>query len=190
MLALMHAEPRNNAAQVANPPIDLAQALLRRFTCWEKRIENLIGFFLQIQRFQKEHSRQYTSLSELAGQQFGDESLPEEGIRSIWGGLRDKSAELARFYDGLSDNYNETIIRELKMRLVEIRLFKSEIEQLRSSEATKVSTKQKKFLAAVSKLSVSINRIRSPSARSDPLIENRSNFPSEGSAHIRLFITS
>ena len=123
MLALMHVEERSNAAQVVNAPIDPAQALLRRFTAWEKRMDNLIEFFTQIQRFQKEHSRQYSALSYLAGQTFGDETLPEEGIVSIWRGLRDKTAELARFYDGLYHCYYETIIKDLKMRLSDIRTF-------------------------------------------------------------------
>ena len=173
MLALMHVEERSNATQVVNAPIDPAQALLRRFTAWEKRMDNLIEFFTQIQRFQKEHSRQYSALSDLAGQTFGDEMLPDEGIVSIWRGLRDKTYELARFYDGLFDCYNETITKDLKMRLSDIRTFKSEIERLRSREAAKVSKRQKKFLNAMSDLNISINRIRTPSARDDPFVENR-----------------
>lgn len=190
MLALMHVEPRSNAAQVVNAPIDPAQALLRRFACWEKRMENLIEFFGQVQRFQKEHSRQYTTLSYLAGHHFGDENFPEEGIVSIWRGLRDKTAELARFYDGLSDNYNETILKDLRMRLAEVRLFKSEIERLRSREAAKVAEKQKQFLKAVTALHVSINRIGTPRAGGDPLVENRSTPRLRSAADDRVFTTS
>ena len=182
MLALMQVEERSDAAQVVNAPIDPAQALLKRFTAWEKRMDNLIEFFTQIQRFQKEHSKQYLALSDLAGQTFGDEMLPEEGIVSIWRGLRDKTSELARFYDGLFDGYNETIIKDLKTRLSDIRTFKSEIERLRSREATKVSKRQKKFFNAVSALNVSINRIRAPTARDDPFVENR------GPITLRIFL--
>lgn len=182
MLALMQVKERSDAAQVVNAPIDPAQALLKRFTAWEKRMDNLIEFFTQIQRFQKEHSKQYSALSDLAGQTFGDEMLPEEGVVSIWRGLRDKTSELARFYDGLFDGYNETIIKDLKTRLSDIRTFKSEIERLRSREATKVSKRQKKFFNAVSALNVSINRIRAPSARDDPFVENR------GPITLRIFL--
>jgi len=174
MLALMHVETRSNAAQVVNPPTDPAQALLKRFTSWEKRMENLIDFFSQIQRFQKDHARQYTALSEISGQYFGEEVLPDNGVMSIWRGLRDKTAELARFYDGLSENYNETILKELRMRFADIRLFKSEIERLRSSEAAKVAEKQKKFFKTVRDLNVSIGRIRTQDAKNDPLVKNRS----------------
>jgi hypothetical protein len=175
MLTLMHVEERSNAAQVIDAPIDPAQALLKRFTAWEKRMDNLIEFFTLIQRFQKEHSKQYSALSNIAGQTFGDEMLPEEGIVSIWRGLRDKTSELARFYDGLYDCYNETIIKDLKMRLYDIRTFKSEIERLRSREVIKVSKRQKKFFNAVSHLNISISRIRTSSARDDPFVENRGN---------------
>jgi hypothetical protein len=58
--------------------------------------------------------------------------------------------------------------------LADIRLFKSEIERLRSSEAAKVAERQKKFFNTVRDLNVSIGRIRTQDAKNDPLVKNRS----------------
>jgi len=174
MLALMYHKPRTDATQVVNTPVDPAQALLRRFTGWEKRIENLIAFFTHVQKFQKVHSKHYTELSDLVMHKFGeDERLSEDGIVSIWRGLKDKTTELARFYDGLHDTYGETIVNDLKMRLADIRIFKNEITRLRSKQAEYVAGKQKRFLNAVGDLNDSINRIRTPTAREDPFVQNR-----------------
>jgi hypothetical protein len=88
MLALMHLKTRSNAAQIVNPPIDPAQALFKRFTSCEKRLENLVDFS-QIQRFQKDHACQYT-----AGQYFSEEVLLKNCVVSIWRRLRDKLLNL------------------------------------------------------------------------------------------------
>ena len=157
--ALMFPEPRRDASQVVNAPIDPAQALLRRYTHWEKRLENLISFFSLIQRFQKIHSKQYLDLSELAGQRFGLEE---------------------NFHHGLQESYNNTVINELNMRLQDIQMFKAEINRLRTNEAAAVAKKQKKFLDSVGDLGVSINSMRTRSAKLDPFVVNRSTFPSGG----------
>jgi hypothetical protein len=179
--ALMFPEPRRDASQVVNAPIDPAQALLRRYTHWEKRLENLISFFSLIQRFQKIHSKQYLDLSKLASHRFGlEENFHQDGIISIWRGLKDKTAELGRFYDGLQESYNNTVINELNMRLQDIQMFKAEINRLRTNEAAAVAKKQKKFLDSVGDLGVSINSMRTRSAKLDPFVVNRSTFPSGG----------
>ena len=176
--ALMFAEPRRDASQVVNAPIDPAQALLRRYTHWEKRLENLMNFFSQIQRFQKIQSKQYSDLSDLVGQRFGlEENFHQDGIVSIWKGLKDKTAALARFYDGLHECYNTTVISELRMRLKDIQMFKAEINRLRTNEATAVARKQKRFLDSVGDLGVSINSMRTRSPKFDPFVVNRSSLP-------------
>ena len=185
--ALMFPEPRRDASQVVNAPIDPAQALLRRYTHWEKRLENLIEFFSQIQRFQKIHSKQYLDLAELAGHRFGlDENFHQDGIISIWQGLKDKTTELGRFYDGLQESYNNTVINELKTRLQDIQMFKAEINRLRTNEAAAVAKKQKKFLESVGDLGVSINSMRTRSAKLDPFVVNRSRFPNAGLSDHRM----
>lgn len=175
MLALMVTPERSDATQVMYAPIHPAQALLTRFTCWEKRIENLVEFFTQVQSFQKAHSRHYTALSLHAGQTYGeDERLREDGVIRIWKGLQEKTAELARFYDGLAVSYDDTVLRELKMKLAEIRIFKGDLNRIRSKEAVKAEKRQGRFEDAVNNLTKSLNQVGDPKQRDDPLVANRS----------------
>jgi len=166
---------RNDATQVMYAPVHPAQALLTRFTCWEKRIENLVEFFTQVQSFQKAHSRHYTALSLHAGQTYGgEERLSEDGVIRIWKGLQEKSAELATFYDGLAVSYDDTVLRELKMKLAEIRIFKGDLNRIRSKEAVKAEKRQGRFEDAVNNLTKSLNQVGNPKQRDDPLVANRS----------------
>ena len=175
MLALMVTPERRDASQVMYAPIHPAQALLTRFTCWEKRIENLIEFFTQVQDFQRIHSRHYVALSALASQTFGEaERLREDGIIRIWKGLQEKTGALAIFYNGLSTAYNETVIRDLNMKLAEIRIFKGDLNRIRSKEAAKAGKRQGKFENAVKNLTKSLNQIGVSKQRDDPYVANRS----------------
>jgi hypothetical protein len=175
MLALMVTPERSDATQVMYAPVHPAQALLTRFTCWEKRIENLLDFFTQVQTFQKTHSRHYTALSLLAGHTFGeDERLQEDGVIRIWKGLQEKTGELARFYDGLSVSYDDTVLRELRMKLAEIRIFKGDLNRIRSKEAAKAEKRQGRFEEAVSNLTKSLNKVGDPKQMDDPFVANRS----------------
>lgn len=183
----MFSEPRKDAYQVANAPIDPSQALLRRYTHWEKRLLNLIDFFNSVQRFQKQISRQYTQLSDKAGQRFSvEENFHQDGITSIWRGLKDKTGELARFYDGLHESYNQTVIKELNMRLQEIQIFKVEINRLHTKEVAAVAKKQQKFRDSVKDLGISINSMRTRNAKVDPFVVNRSIFLLEFSSEHRM----
>jgi hypothetical protein len=175
MLALMVTPERRDATQAMYAPIHPAQALLTRFTCWEKRIENLIEFFTQVQDFQRIHSRHYLALSVLASQTFGEaERFREDGVIRIWKGLQEKTAVLARFYDGLSTAYDETVLRDLKMKLAEIRIFKGDLNKIRSKEAARAEKKQGNFEVAVNNLTKSLNQIGVSKQRDDPFVANRS----------------
>jgi hypothetical protein len=173
--ALMHFKPQRDVIDVVKPPSDPAQALLKRFTSWEKRVDNLIDFFKDVQRFQKEQARQYAGLSALAAERFGDdEHFPQDGVNSIWAGLKEKTLEVSRFYDGLPESYNQLIVNDLKIKLADIRVFKNEIQRIRKREAVKVAKKHKRFLDSVNNLNSSINRIGRPAPGDDPFVENRS----------------
>jgi predicted RNA-binding protein len=175
MLALMHFESRKEVVDVFNPPTDPGPALLQRFTSWENRVDNIINFFAQVQKLQKEQSRQYTRLSQLAAEKFDDdENFHEDGVIGVWRVLREKTMEVSRFYNGLPDSYNEHILKVLRTKLADIRVFKNEIQRLRKQDATKVSKKHKRFLNAVNNLNSSINRIGRPTPGNDPFVENRS----------------
>jgi len=179
MLAVKGFRPQKEANILVNTPTDPAQALIRRFTAWEKRIENLIEFFTQIQKFQKEHSRHYSALAEVTSQRvYEDEGFIDDprGVLGIWNILRDKTLTLARFYDGLNDSYNDTVVKDLRSQLVDIRVFRTEIQHLRTREGSKVAKKQKRFFDSVSDLKLSINRFRKPTPSDDPFIRSRSMF--------------
>jgi hypothetical protein len=176
MFALMNTPERSDASQVMCAPVHPAQALLTRFTCWEKRIENLVDFFTQVQTFQKAHSRHYTALSLQAAQTYGeDERLQEDGVVRIWKGLQEKTTELARFYDGLSVSYDNTIIRELRLKLAEIRTFKGDLNRIHSKEVAKAKKRQGRFEDAVNNLTKSLNPGGGSKQRDDPYVANRSN---------------
>ena len=175
-LALMATPERSDATQVMYAPNHPAQALLTRFTCWEKRIENLLDFFTQMQAFQKTHSRHYTALSAQAAQTYGDdERLDEDGVVQIWKGLQQKTEVLARFYDGLSMSYEDKILRELRTKLGEIRILKGDLNRIRSKEVVKAEKKKWRFEEAVKDLTQTLNQIGSFKQRDDPYLANRSN---------------
>jgi hypothetical protein len=158
-------------------PSDPAQALIKRYTAWERRLENLMELFTQIQKFQKEHSKHYHTLSEIAGQSFPEgEGFTDDsrGVLSIWEALKEKSTTLARFHDGLHDSYNDHVVRELKNQLEEVRQFKKEMHRLRTREGAKVVKKQRRFFESVTDLKLSVNRLRIQNPSDDPFIRNRS----------------
>ena len=175
-LALMATRERSDTTQVMYAPNHPPQALLTRFTCWEKRIENLLDFFTQVQAFQKTNSRHYTALSAQAAQTYGDdERLDEDGVVQIWKGLQQKTEVLARFYDGLSMSYEDKILRELRTKLGEIKVLKGDLNRIRSKEVVKAEKKKWRFEEAVKDLTQSLNQIGSFKQRDDPYLANRSN---------------
>jgi hypothetical protein len=170
-------KPRDDAVDTIPPPCDPAKALLERFTCWEKRLDNLIDFFTAVQSSQKDHSRQYAGLSRLAAEKFEDEdNFDADGVLCIWKVLKEKTAQVSRFYDGLPESYNEVIIKDLRLRLADVRVFKSEIQRLRKWESAKVAKRHKKFIGAVNALNSSINRVGRLAPGDDPFVENRRTF--------------
>jgi len=179
MLAVRDFRPQEGANIIVNTPADPAQALIRRYIAWEKRLENLIEFFTLVQKFQKDHSRHYTALSEVVGKKLHEDEgfvKDAQGVLSIWDSLHEKSLTLARFFNGLHDSYNDTVLTDLKSQLDEVRQFKSEIHQLRTREGAKVTKKQKRFFDSVTDLKLSINRLRTPTTYDDPFIRSRSKF--------------
>ena len=176
MFAIKPTPERSDVSQVMSAPVHPGQALLTRFTCWEKRIENLVDFFTQVQTFQKTHSRHYTALSLQAAQTYGeDERLQEDGVIRIWKGLHEKTTELARFYDGLSVSYDNTIIRELRMKLAEIKAFKGDLNRIHSKVAAKAKRRQGRFEEAVNDLTKSLNSGGASKQREGPYVASRSN---------------
>jgi GTP1/Obg family GTP-binding protein len=176
MLALMLPEPaprKKEVRQVTPPPSDPAHALQGRFTCWEKRIENLMEFFVQVQRFQREQSRQYANISEIANRKFENEKFADDGIVSIWDGLRTKTAELAKFYHGLYDSYNDNILDDLKIHLADVKHFKSEVEGVRRRVTRAVARKHKRLRWAETGLKQSVAHVKPHSANDDPFVANR-----------------
>jgi len=173
MAVVVVGEPFRTHADSASSPIDPTHALLTRFAGWEKRVANLQKFFTQVQKFQRDIARHYVALSDTAGENFGDETLSPEGVITIWKGLKEKTTKLGRFYDGLSDTYLQKIIRELDKYAYEIKVFKGDIERLRSKAVDTVSKKQKDFQRSVRELQFSITRLRNNSGKDDPFVRNR-----------------
>jgi hypothetical protein len=176
MAVVVVGEAFRTQADSASSPIDPAHALLKRFAGWEKRVANLQNFFTQVQRFQKDIARHYAALSDIAGENFGDETLSSDGVIAIWKGLRDKTFKLGRFYDGLSTTYLQKILTDLAKYAYEIKVFKGDIERLRSKEVDTVSKKQKDFQRSVRDLQFSITRLRTNSGKDDPFVRNRGIF--------------
>jgi len=177
MTVMMHFDPRTNAHQSVDTQEDPPETLLRRFTIWEKRIENLIDFFTKVEEFQKVQSRHCLLLSELAGKGLrfgGNDDFPEDGVNTIWTGLKEGMVGLSKFYSGVGESYEDAILKDLRIKLNEIRLFNGELSRLRTTKRLEVAKREKKFMDAVRDLNVSLNRISVPSAQDDPFVENRS----------------
>lgn len=176
MAVVVVGEAFRTQADSTSSPIDPAHALLKRFAGWEKRVANLQTFFNQIQCFQKDIARHYSALSDIAGENFGDETLSSDGVMTIWKGLRDKTRKLGVFYAGLSNTYVQKILGDLEKYALEIKVFKGDIERLRSKEVDTVSKKQKAFQRSVRDLQFSITRLRANSGKDDPFVRNRGIF--------------
>src|SRR5271156_4219997 len=175
MAAITHFDPRTEAGPTVDTQTDPAQTLLRRFSIWEKRIENLIDFFTRVQDFQKVQSRHYLALCDIATKRFGGgDDFPEHGVNSISTALKDKMAALGTLYKGLGESYEDMILKDLKMSLSDIKIFKGELSSLRTTKTVEIAKRRQKFMDAVREVNVSINRIRIPSAEDDPFVENRS----------------
>jgi hypothetical protein len=171
MLALMHFEPRKDATQVIEPVSNTTKALQARFWIWSQKLDNLISFFKQVQQCQKDLSLKYERLSRMADTGFGDD-FANDGIKTVWDAMRDKTKDLSMFYDGLSVSYESLILKDLKRLLKETYSFRNELFRIsRSLEITKTEWKQRRFLAAVDQLDLSIHH-----DKTDPLIEHRRKF--------------
>ena len=66
---------------------------------------------------------------------------------------------IVKFYNGVSESDESTILKDLRIKWNEKRLFNGELSKLRTTNRLEVAKREKKFMDAVRDLDVSLNRI-------------------------------
>jgi hypothetical protein len=179
MAMLIVTGPSQDAETLVNERTDYSQLLLQRLATWETLISNLLEFFTQIRRFRNQEAKNHAKLAKIIHQVTDiqeDIQFHSDGIICLWQAIHENQTKLSRFCNGINKTYKDIIIKDLRMQLVEIASFKTEICLQQGQKATIATRCQKKFMKSVADLNASINQLQPLTVHYDPFLKQRSTY--------------